>query len=464
MHKRLFALLMFAAFLSTPAFAKGLKEGTVELGPYVGYAFPDGYGGADPKNDLLYGVRIGAFLTPNVSFEPSFQAFFTETNMATAPQHIGFRNYSLRFNLLYNFLPDGPVVPFITGGLGWEALRVNGAPKSDDLGFNAGAGLRWLFAESFAARLDGRFIYTEVGGAIADHQFNFEGALGVSYLFGGKPPLDTDGDGVIDKNDTCPGTPKGATVDHKGCPADSDGDGVFDGIDQCAGTPKGAKVDEKGCPVDSDGDGVFDGLDQCANTPKDTKVDLNGCPLVLDADGDGVADDVDKCPNTPKDTKVDATGCPIVLDADGDGVADNLDKCPNTPKDTKVDATGCPTVSKARGVLKGVNFMFGKAQLKPESFKVLDEAAAALQEFPEVLVEVQGHTDSSGPEASNLKLSQARAQSVTDYLVSKGVNKNRLHSKGYGGSKPIADNKTKAGRMENRRVELLWLDAAPKAP
>jgi len=92
--------------------------------------------------------------------------------------------------------------------------------------------------------------------------------------------------------------------------ADSDGDGVLDKDDKCPGTPKGVKVDKVGCPLDSDGDGVADYLDKCPNTPKGVQVDTVGCPL--DSDGDGVADYLDKCPNTPKGVKVDAAGCWVI--------------------------------------------------------------------------------------------------------------------------------------------------------
>jgi len=97
--------------------------------------------------------------------------------------------------------------------------------------------------------------------------------------------------------------------------ADSDGDGVPDSADRCPGTPRGTRVDAVGCPLDSDGDGVTDDKDQCPNTPRGTPVNAVGCPL--DSDGDGVADGADKCPNTPRGQAVDANGCHIVFSLEG---------------------------------------------------------------------------------------------------------------------------------------------------
>ncbi len=102
-----------------------------------------------------------------------------------------------------------------------------------------------------------------------------------------------------------------------------------------------------GQPVDSDGDGVVDSADQCPGTPLGTAVDSVGCPVInnSDSDGDGVLDSNDLCPNTAPGTTVDANGCPIVnnTDSDGDGVLDSEDLCPNTPPGTAVDSSGCPT-------------------------------------------------------------------------------------------------------------------------
>ncbi len=260
----------------------------------------------------------------------------------------------------------------------------------------------------------------------------------MALLLSHAPPMDSDGDGVPDSKDRCPGTPEGAKVDARGCPVDSDGDGVFDGLDRCPDTPRGAKVDAEGCPMDSDRDGVFDGLDKCPDTPRGAKVDARGCPV--DSDGDGVFDGLDRCPDTPRGTKVDAHGCPVEV-------------AEEKPKPAPLFEQGRKTL-----VLEGVNFETNRAELLPESKARLDRVAESLKAFPEVRVEIQGHTDSTGSAARNKALSQQRADSVRAYLVQKGVAADRLKAKGYGPSQPIADNKTAEGRAKNRRVELKRLD------
>lgn len=237
---------------------------------------------------------------------------------------------------------------------------------------------------------------------------------------------------------------------------DSDGDGITDDRDKCQNTPRGARVDKRGCPLDADGDGVADGLDKCPDTPKGAKVNADGC--IGDFDGDGVLDDKDRCPDTPHGVKVDERGC--ARDSDGDGVADDRDKCPDTRRGAQVDAQGCPepTALPAAGgahlVLEGVNFQTSSARLTSESLAVLDRVVEGLKGSPDVRILIEGHTDSQGPDAANMKLSKGRADAVRDYFIGKGIASSRLQTKGYGETKPIADNKTAEGRARNRRVEL----------
>jgi OOP family OmpA-OmpF porin len=253
---------------------------------------------------------------------------------------------------------------------------------------------------------------------------------------------------------------------------DSDHDGVPDFKDNCPDTPRGVEVDEFGCPLDSDGDGVPDYLDKCPNTPAGVKVDINGCPF--DADGDGVPDYLDKCPNTPAGVAVDVNGCP--LDSDGDGVPDYLDKCPNTPAGVQVDADGCPIkkekakviIIKEPGEIESLilsgdtNFEFNKSKLLPNAYAVLDSLAGTMNRHPRYKWEIGGHTDGIGSANYNQKLSERRAQSVVDYLVSKGIERNSLTIVGYGKDRPIATNETIEGRSMNRRVEIKILSKDDK--
>jgi len=185
-----------------------------------------------------------------------------------------------------------------------------------DGGFHGGVGAKFFMSSRVALRFEARGIYTPSttsafpGGSKNATHLMASGRVRVLPA-GRRPRRGRDHDGVADKNDACPDTPRGATVDNRGCPADADSDGVLNGIDACPNTPAGATVDATGCPHDQDGDKVFDGIDQCPDTPTGVAVDAKGCPLggappppaaptgPPDSDGDGVNDLLDKCPATP---------------------------------------------------------------------------------------------------------------------------------------------------------------------
>ncbi len=209
-------------------------------------------------------------------------------------------------------------------------------------------------------------------------------------------------------------------------------------------TPSGIKVDEWGCPLDSDGDGVPDHIDRCPGTPLGVKVDEWGCPL--DSDGDGVPDYLDKCAGTPKGLAVDCNGCP--LDSDQDGVFDSYDKCPGTPLGAIVDTDGCWTIGDTL-------FDFDKFNIKPEYYLTLDRVSEVFKNNPDLNAEIQGHTDNFGTRTYNQTLSRRRAESVVNYLVKNGVQKERLYPQGYDFSVPRASNETAEGRALNRRVQIV---------
>jgi outer membrane protein OmpA-like peptidoglycan-associated protein len=247
-------------------------------------------------------------------------------------------------------------------------------------------------------------------------------------------------------------------------PGDTDGDGILDPDDDCPRVPedKDGFQDTDGCPdEDNDKDGLADRVDKCPDVPEDRDGfdDDDGCPD-LDNDNDGLADTIDKCPIDPedKDGFEDDDGCPDT-DHDKDGIPDKDDKCPN---EHGVPPDGCPkkythvVVTEKKIELKQtVFFDTNKATIKPVSFALLNDVAQALKDNPKIKVEVQGHTDSQGNDAFNLKLSQKRAESVRAYVAGRGIDKNRMVPRGYGEDVPIADNRTDAGRGQNRRVEFV---------
>ena len=310
---------------------------------------------------------------------------------------------------------------------------------------NGGFGLTYWFTEQVGLSLSSTYKYSfndvrTPDVAVATHMQHF---AGLTFKFGAK---DTDGDGVYDKDDACPQVP--GLAQFKGCP-DTDGDGIEDSKDGCpneAGT-----VEMNGCP-DRDGDGVADKDDACPDVKG--LASFAGCP---DTDGDGTADKNDKCPTVkgPKDNN----GCPY-LDTDGDGVLDKDDKCP----DVKGPASnnGCPevaqiseeVVSKLNEYAKTILFDTNKATFQARTMPVLESITAILKQYPNSNFEIDGHTDSDGKDSANQTLSENRAAAVKDYLISKGISSARLTSAGFGETKPIDTNKTKAGKANNRRVEV----------
>ncbi|WP_272150591.1 OmpA family protein [Tenacibaculum aiptasiae] len=304
---------------------------------------------------------------------------------------------------------------------------------------NAGLGFNTWFNENLGVNFQSG-AKKEFADKVQDH---FQHSVGIVFKFGGK---DTDGDGVYDKDDACPEV--AGLKEFNGCP-DTDGDGIKDSDDACPEVAGLAALN--GCP-DTDGDGIADKDDACP-TEKGTKAN-NGCP---DADGDGVVDGKDKCPNTAG--PAENGGCPWP-DTDGDGVLDKDDKCPKVAG--VASNNGCPevvikeeAVKKLNDFARAIYFNSGRTTFRTGVTGKLDLIAGIMKEYPKANFSIQGHTDSQGRASTNMKLSQRRAKAVLDYLVGKaGVAANRLSSQGFGEDYPIADNKTRAGRAQNRRVEI----------
>jgi len=213
---------------------------------------------------------------------------------------------------------------------------------------------------------------------------------------------------------------------------------------------------------DTDGDGVPDIDDWCPDVPGPAS--NHGCPLFADRDGDGVPDDIDRCPDVPGPKE--NFGCPWP-DRDHDGVPDKDDWCPDEPG--PADNHGCPRKQKLVVVRKDrieikqqVHFRPAKSVILPDSYELLREVAQVLKDAPQIFVRVEGHTDNIGRMKTNLRVSQARADSVKDFLIKQGGDPKHIIALGYGPTRPIASNSTRAGKALNRRVEFRIVEADQK--
>lgn len=403
--------------------------------PYLGHANWDTDLNLD--DSFIFGGRAAIHFLSWLSVEGTYgrsSSSFSSGNQEADMTHMG-------LDLVAELLPGRKVNPYLTGG--WAQLEHDADNWDTEYlnGWEAGVGAKIRLggdnSNYRALRVEVRDVMSDFSERFAnydDMKHNIVTTVGVQFAFG-KGSKDSDGDGVRDRDDACNGTPVGAVINEAGCPVDSDGDGVFDGIDQCGSTPAGALVDAVGCPRDSDGDGVFDGIDRGPNTPAGAHVNAAGIPL--DSDGDGVFDGIDQCENTDRKLQVDVNGCPIAV---SDVEVQLLD-------------TGSITAN-------SIVFASGSAVLDLAETKQLDEVGEALNHWPQLRVEIGGHTDSSGRDSFNQKLSEKRAQAVLDYLVAKfpKIVPDQYKAVGYGETMPVADNGTVEGRAANRRVEFKVLN------
>jgi OOP family OmpA-OmpF porin len=338
-------------------------------------------------------------------------------------------------------LPIARLVPFVLFGGGMLALSSSATSLGDDAdpALHFGGGFKFAFNKYLSLRLDVRDTLLQRNKLLpgvdnGDLEHEVELLLGLSFTIGRTPwapkPADSDRDGLIDREDRCPGEPGPRP---EGCPPpppppDQDGDGFPDESDPC--------------PAESEDNYPPDGNDGCPNK---------------DLDADGVLVPVDQC---PEQLGIPPDGCPP-KDTDADGIMDPQDKCVAEPetKNNFEDADGCPDelpqeVAKFTGVIKGILFASGKAEIRPASFPLLDDAVQVLQQYPTLKIRISGHTDDKGSHDFNMKLSADRAAAVKTYLLGKGVADERIQTRGAGPDEPIADNKTPAGRQQNRRIEF----------
>ena len=354
--------------------------------------------------------------------------------------------YGIDANVRYSFMSligSKTIDPSLTLGGGYTFLG-----DSSFGTINPGAGLTFWFTENVGLALGTAYKMAsdQTDMNIRSH---FQHTAGITFQFGGK---DTDGDGIYDKDDACPEV--AGLKQFNGCP-DTDGDGIIDGTDACPDVFGLAALN--GCP-DTDGDGIADKDDACPNVKG--LASFKGCP---DTDGDGVTDASDKCPTVAGPAS--NGGCPV-LDADKDGVPDLEDECPTVagPASNK----GCPEVTpevveNLKVQARSVYFNSGKSTFKTGDAKTiasLDAIKEILKNYPNAKWSIEGHTDSTGSDKLNQKLSEDRANAIKTVLIENGIKAENLSSVGFGETKPVASNKTKEGRAENRRTEVKHVGSA----
>jgi OOP family OmpA-OmpF porin len=430
-----------------------LRDFRAEFGLFGGWHYFDSESGLgryttdppewSPKSGFALGGRLALNFNRWVSIEG--EALWIPTHTVLDPGGTDINVFAYRGSLVVHFIGTGAIRPFILAGYGGTTSVSNDnsiVPGDTDGTLHGGLGVK-LGGERFGVRIEGRVLAPPaflgnkipVGDEIGFHGPDMEALLGLYLRFGEVERVEK----VVVKE------------------------------------VKQTVVQKPAAPInpDPDGDGISNKADKCPDVAedKDGFEDEDGCPDP-DNDKDGIPDAQDKCPNKPETVNNidDDDGCPEV-DTDGDGFLGSRDKCPDEPetKNGYKDDDGCPdeipqAVKKFTGVIEGINFKSGQAAILAGSYVVLDRALAVLKEYPDIRLEISGHTDSRGKADFNRDLSQRRADAVKLYFISRGIDANRLTSIGYGPDRPIADNGSDAGRSRNRRTEFRLLTSDDTKP
>jgi hypothetical protein len=403
------------------------------------------------RTSPMFGLRFAYFLKPWLAAEGELNMIATATKYSDEPAKI----YGGRIQLMFQ-APNLSkyVVPYAAIGDGFDRVVSDDDVLGSDTDWapHLGAGARFLVHRSITIRIDGRFL--RAPSQQPPYHLNAslgEFMIGVSWRPGASsadaaplppPDEDSDHDGMIDDVDKCP--------------AQAEDRDLFD--------------DSDGCPdPDNDADGVSDGDDKCPleAEDKDGVDDTDGC-IDPDNDGDGIPDTADKCPAQAedKDSFKDADGCPDP-DNDGDGFADETDKCPNETEviNGNADDDGCadrgdPLILVNPDRLELLEpIVFKKAVLQRASNNVLGQIGATMRAHPEILrLRITVHVQPTTKPDADLQLSEQRASAIREWLIKYGIDEKRLEPRGFGGTKPLVDPRSKSAAAINDRVDLIILE------
>jgi OOP family OmpA-OmpF porin len=415
MRSKVLALVAVLLVAACPAFAGGGAKGDWELGIYGGYGWLDDYGFFHPKDHMLWGGRLGYFLSPQWGLEVSGQRLSTETDYdITGVPNEDVHLDSYRLNLLYNFGAGEEFRPFLTAGVGKEMFHVENFGESCDLGWNAGAGFRYFMSPHWNLRADGRYVSTKVGDQIDERENNIEATLGLGFAFGGKGK-----------------TAEAAEAPHAEEPRANQAPTVSCASDRSEILPgESAKI--QATASDPEGDRLT--YDWSTSSGRVTG---SGAAAVLDFTG-----------VTPP-----ATATVMVRVSDGHGNTASCDKAVSLREPARpAEAVSCIAGGFARDF----------AGISNIDKACLDDVASRLSSDPRAKVIVIGHADSHEKSAS---IAQRRADAVKEYLVKdRSIEASRITTSSAGATKPVDNGTDAAAQGRNRRVEVWFVPEGATVP
>ena len=432
---------LLSAGLFAPA-AHAQRQGTLEFGLYARKNwFGQSYGLHQTAGG---GARLGFFLVRNVELEAN--AAYTPTRLIGGEEQIR----AMRLNGLLSFsVPVSDHAAFVLGG-GYTYDKFNYRPLGSgqksyayghDTGPSALLGLRLGLGGSVSLRVDETMDWITKTDSLLSYNIkkdqHYGAQAGLSFLFGNRTEAysDADGDGVMDSADQCPGTPRGTKVNSSGCPmvtANADSIRMAAEADSMR-----MKMHADSVAAAARADSVRMAAEAAARAEQ---ARLQAVKDSAEAAARANAARISALEDSLKSARNSALRASLRDSLAAARMRDSLRVLMATPN--------------AKLVLAGVNFATNSATLIQSSRFILDEVAKSLIANPDVRIEVGGHTDNTGPRALNVRLSKERAEAVRQYLVDHGVAADRLEAKGYAWDRPVATNKTVAGRAMNRRTEL----------
>jgi len=461
MKKSLFCTAFLLSIVLTTTCFAGERAGAFSVSPFAGgYTFE---GEQHMKTAPVYGLRLGYDLTDNFGIEAVGNYLATE---GTHSPHTSINALSYRLDLLYNFMPEGPLVPYLAvGGGGITAGHGSGYNtgwgNNTTATANAGGGIKYFITDSVALRGDARQLF------VCDNKtlYNWEYTAGLTFLFGGKKEAPAP---VVAPAPACSLTVSPASIiQGQKARLSWTAENAIDcsiqpniGPVKCQGSMDITPSADTFYTLTCSGEGGKASSDAniIVAAPAKPTCNISVTPASI-TKGDAAtlswtSQNATDCVIQPAIGAVKTAGSKEIRPA-ADTVY-NL-TCTGTggkaTSNTNVTVTTPPPVMETLCMELHIEYDNDKAVIKPAYFPEVEKVADFMKRFPEQKGTIEGHTDSNASAKYNLKLSQRRAESVVKMLVEKyGIDKSRLTAKGYGESKPIADNKTKEGRQKNRRI------------